>query len=211
MARSTMAARSFSSPQGELDMHRLRRALERVSFDQTLGGRLDESDGETLPTPCGALSRRSLTDSSKIILTVKARLSLSFLLPSIHSSVAFFLTVTPSDGLLFPASPLDWDSFTDPEYLFTAAPLEDPPPGQCRSLIHGVLGGRPLSWEVTVDLGHLWTPEGQETTVGGGSGGGGGGEPWEEIIHQLTARSVIRDFEKMAEKETDIEHGEVFL
>ncbi|XP_029930155.1 von Willebrand factor A domain-containing protein 5B2 [Myripristis murdjan] len=173
LARSTMAARSFSSPQGELDMHRLRRALERVSFDQTLGGRLDESDGETLPTPCGALSRRSLTDSN---------------------------------GLLFPASPLDWDSFTDPEYLFTAAPLEDPPPGQCRSLIHGVLGGQPLSWEVTVDLGHLWTPEGQETTVGGGSGGGGG-EPWEEIIHQLTARSVIRDFEKMAEKETDIEHG----
>lgn len=28
---------------------------------------------------------------------------------------------------------------------------------------------------------------------------------WDEIIHQLTARSVIRDFENMAEKETDIE------
>uniref|UniRef100_UPI003AAF5C25 von Willebrand factor A domain-containing protein 5B2 n=1 Tax=Centroberyx gerrardi TaxID=166262 RepID=UPI003AAF5C25 len=180
LARSTMAARSFSSPQGELDMHRLRRALERVSFDQTLGGRLDESDGEAQPTPRGALSRRSLTDSN---------------------------------GLLFPASPLDWDSFTDPEYLFTAVP-PDPPPGQCRSLIHGLLGDRPVSWEVTVDLGHLWPPEGQGTTGGsaggggeGGGGGGRGGEPWEEIIHQLTARSVIRDFEKMAEKENDIEHG----
>ncbi|XP_041659513.1 von Willebrand factor A domain-containing protein 5B1 [Cheilinus undulatus] len=158
LARSTMAARSFSSPQGELEMHRLRRALERVSFDQTLGGRLEEN------------------------------------------------------GLLFPASPLDWDSFTDPEYLFTAAPPEDPPPGQCRLLIHGMLGGRQVSWEVTVDLGHLCTSEGQETpeadvSPGGGEEGGREGEPWEGIIHQLTARSVIRDFEKMAEKEVDGRHG----
>uniref|UniRef100_A0A3Q2YGH5 von Willebrand factor A domain containing 5B2 n=1 Tax=Hippocampus comes TaxID=109280 RepID=A0A3Q2YGH5_HIPCM len=116
LARSTMAARSFSSPQGELEMHRLRRALERVSFDQTLGGRLDESDGETKPPE--TLSRRSLNDS----------------------------------GLLFPASPLDWDNFTDPDYLFTAVPLEDPQPGQCRSLIHGLLCGRPVTWEATVNL-----------------------------------------------------------
>ncbi|XP_033993463.1 von Willebrand factor A domain-containing protein 5B1 isoform X4 [Trematomus bernacchii] len=177
LARSTMAARSFSSPQGELEMHRLRRALERVSFDQTLGGRLDESDGETKPPSRSTLSRRSLTDSN---------------------------------GLLFPASPLDWDSFTDPEYLFTAVPAEAPPPGQCRSLIHGLLSGRPVSWEVTVDLGHLWTPESQDTLVTEGCGGGEeekGGEPWEEMIHQLTARSVIRDFEKMAEKENDSGHG----
>uniref|UniRef100_A0A3B4V020 von Willebrand factor A domain-containing protein 5B2-like n=1 Tax=Seriola dumerili TaxID=41447 RepID=A0A3B4V020_SERDU len=116
-----------------------------------------------------------------------------------------------SHGLLFPASPLDWDNFTDPEYLFTAVPPEDPPPGQCRSRIHGLLSGRPVSWEVTVDLGHLWTPEGQETSGAEGCGGGGeegkGGEPWEEIIHQLAARSVIRDFEKMAEKESDIGHA----
>uniref|UniRef100_A0A8D3DKY4 von Willebrand factor A domain containing 5B2 n=1 Tax=Scophthalmus maximus TaxID=52904 RepID=A0A8D3DKY4_SCOMX len=178
LARSTMAARSFSSPQGELEMHRLRRALERVSFDQALGGRLDESDGETKPPPRGALSHRSLTDSN---------------------------------GLLFPASPMDWDNFTDPEYLFTAVQPEDPPPGQCRSLIHGLLSGRPVSWEVSVDLGHLWTPEGEGTPGTEGCGGEGeegrGEEPWEDIIHQLTARSVIRDFEKMAEKETDVGHG----
>lgn len=66
MARSAMSARSFSSPQGELDMHRLRRALERVSFDQAVGGRLEESDGENQPTPRGGLSRRSLTDSSRL-------------------------------------------------------------------------------------------------------------------------------------------------
>ncbi|XP_067385509.1 von Willebrand factor A domain-containing protein 5B2 isoform X2 [Channa argus] len=178
LARSTMAARSFSSPQGELEMHRLRRALERVSFDQTLGGRLDESDCETKPQSRRTLSRRSLTDSN---------------------------------GLLFPASPMDWDSFTDPEYLFTAVPPDDPPPGQCRSIIHGLLCGRPVSWEVIVDLGHLWNPEGQETSGAEHYGGGGeevrGREPWAEIIHQLTARSVIRDFEKMAEKESDNGHG----
>ncbi|XP_023865897.1 von Willebrand factor A domain-containing protein 5B1 [Salvelinus sp. IW2-2015] len=176
LARSAMSARSFSSPQGELDMHRLRRALERVSFDQAVGGRLEESDGENQPTPRGGLSRRSLTDSN---------------------------------GLLFPVSPLDWDSFTDPEYLFTAAPLDDPPtpPAQCRSLIHGLLGSRPVSWEVTVDLTQLWASEDQGTGGTSGGEGGGRGDLWEEIIHQLTARSAIRDFEKMAEKESDIEHG----
>uniref|UniRef100_A0A8B9HDE1 von Willebrand factor A domain containing 5B2 n=1 Tax=Astyanax mexicanus TaxID=7994 RepID=A0A8B9HDE1_ASTMX len=102
-----------------------------------------------------------------------------------------------SHGLLFPASPLDWDSFTDPEGLFAAAPSSDPQggPAQCRSVIHGLLGSRPVSWEVSVDLSVLWAPE--VPTRG----------PWDEIIHQLTARSVIRDFENMAEKETDIEHG----
>lgn len=70
-----------------------------------------------------------------------------------------------------------------------------------------------------MDMGHLWTPESQETAVVEGCGGRGGeggeegrrGEPWEEIIHQLTARSVIRDFEKMAEKESDTGHGEAKL
>lgn len=60
-----MSARSFSSPQGELDMHRLRRALEKVSFDQAVGGKLEESDSEMLPSSREAVSRRSLTDSSE--------------------------------------------------------------------------------------------------------------------------------------------------
>uniref|UniRef100_W5K1S3 von Willebrand factor A domain containing 5B2 n=1 Tax=Astyanax mexicanus TaxID=7994 RepID=W5K1S3_ASTMX len=160
LARCALAGRSFSSPQGDLDMHRLRRALERVSFEQAVGGRIEEHDTETLNTPQA-------------------------------------LSLTDSNGLLFPASPLDWDSFTDPEGLFAAAPSSDPQggPAQCRSVIHGLLGSRPVSWEVSVDLSVLWAPE--VPTRG----------PWDEIIHQLTARSVIRDFENMAEKETDIEHG----
>ncbi|XP_077413737.1 von Willebrand factor A domain-containing protein 5B2 [Vanacampus margaritifer] len=175
LARSTMAARSFSSPQGELEMHRLRRALERVSFDQTLGGKLDESDGETKPPE--TLSHRSLNDSS---------------------------------GLLFPASPLDWDNFTDPEYLFTAVPPDPPQAGQCRSLIHGLLGGRPVSWEASVNLAHLLNPEDRKAPAGDGHRSKGGGrerESWEEIVHQLTARSVIRDFEKMAERENQTGHA----
>lgn len=116
------------------------------------------------------------------------------------------------DGLLFPASPLDWDSLTDPEYLFAAAPPETPPPGQCRSLIHGFLNGKPVSWEVTVDLRHLWSPEGQEITSTEGSGEGEeeGRKSWEELLHQLTARSAIRDFEKMAENEGVTGHGDRF-
>ncbi|KAI7809549.1 von Willebrand factor A domain-containing protein 5B2 [Triplophysa rosa] len=163
LARSALAGRSFSSPQGDLDMHRLRRALERVSFEQAVGGRLEESDTDTHSTPRGALSRPSLTDSS----------------------------------LLFPGSPLDWDNFTDLEGLFSAAPQVTG--AQCRSVIHGTQGGRSLSWEVCVDLSPLGAPEGTATPSTGG-------RPWDEIIHQLTARSVIRDFENMAEKETDIEH-----
>lgn len=64
-----------------------------------------------------------------------------------------------------------------------------------------------------MDLGHLWTPENQKTPVvekySVGTGEEGKlGEQWGEMIHQLTARSVIRDFEKMAEKESDTGHGE---
>ncbi|XP_059357316.1 von Willebrand factor A domain-containing protein 5B2 isoform X2 [Carassius carassius] len=162
LARSALASRSFSSPQGDLDMHRLRRALEKVSFEQAVGGRLEESDTDTHSTSRGGLSRPSLTESN---------------------------------SLLFPGSPLDWDTFTDPEGLFSAVPPNEfqASGAECRSVIHGMLGGRAVSWEVRVDLSLLWDT--LSTSTGS----------WDEIIHQLTARSVIRDFENMAEKETDIE------
>ena len=82
-----------------------------------------------------------------------------------------------------------------------------------------------MSWEVTVDLRSLWAPEEQGSPASGGGGEeeeeeeeeeecgreGNYEDPWEEMLHQLTARSVIRDFEKMAEKESDIEHGGLFF
>nr|XP_023674194.1 von Willebrand factor A domain-containing protein 5B2-like isoform X1 [Paramormyrops kingsleyae]XP_023674195.1 von Willebrand factor A domain-containing protein 5B2-like isoform X1 [Paramormyrops kingsleyae]XP_023674196.1 von Willebrand factor A domain-containing protein 5B2-like isoform X1 [Paramormyrops kingsleyae]XP_023674197.1 von Willebrand factor A domain-containing protein 5B2-like isoform X1 [Paramormyrops kingsleyae] len=166
LARSALSGRSFSSPQGELDLYRLRRALEKVSFHQTLGGRVDEGDGRVLPNQREVLSRRSLTDSN---------------------------------SLVFPASPLDWDNFTDPECLFAAASPEETaePRTQCRSVIHGLLGDKPVSWEVVVDLSQLWRPKDLGPVAG----------DWKEIMHQLTARSVIRDFENMAEREPEAEHG----
>lgn len=44
LARAALSGRSFSTPHGELDAHRLRQALEKVSQkrNQSLEGRLDE-------------------------------------------------------------------------------------------------------------------------------------------------------------------------
>lgn len=47
-----------------------------------------------------------------------------------------------------------------------------------------------------MDLCVLWSPEEAPR------------DTWDEIVHHLSARSVILDFENMAEKEKDIEHGE---
>lgn len=77
-------------------------------------------------------------------------------------------------------------------------PSDEPQALQARSLIHGLLGGRPVSWEVAVDLSPLWAPQSPTPPAA---------DPWGEIVHQLAAHSVIRDFENMAEKESDIEHG----
>ncbi len=46
-------------------MHRLRRALEKVSFEQAVEGRLEEGDTDSQSTSPGGLSRPSLTDSSE--------------------------------------------------------------------------------------------------------------------------------------------------
>ncbi|XP_028649189.2 von Willebrand factor A domain-containing protein 5B1 isoform X1 [Erpetoichthys calabaricus] len=165
IAMSAMSARSFSSPQGELDMHRLRRALERVSFDQVLGGRQEEQNRLKRSDGQGTQSQKSLSDSN---------------------------------GLLFPASPLDWDGLIDPDYLFCPVPTEQE---KCsgRAIIHGVLDGQPASWEVTIDLESLFASGNRPTCQHG--------EGWEEMVHQLTAHSIIRDYENLAEQEGDIEHG----
>ncbi|TSU88988.1 von Willebrand factor A domain-containing protein 5B1 [Bagarius yarrelli] len=153
LARAALAGRSFSSPQGELDMHRLRKALERFSFQQAVGGSLEECYTETHNIPEGALC------------------------------------LTDSNGFLCPASPLDWDGFTDSESIFADTPVP------CRAVIHGLLGSKPMSWEVSLDLCVLWSPEETPRDI------------WNELVHHLAARSIIRDFEFMAERKTDIEHG----
>lgn len=53
-----------------------------------------------------------------------------------------------------------------------------------------------MSWEVSIDLCVLLSSKEAPRDI------------WDEIVHHLAARSVIRDFENMAQKETDLEHGE---
>ncbi|XP_005996809.1 von Willebrand factor A domain-containing protein 5B2 [Latimeria chalumnae] len=180
LARAALSGRSFSSPQGELDMHHLRKALEKVSHGenqsrkQSLASKLE--DQESQQTPRSVLASRSLADSNSV---------------------------------LFSACPLDWDTFTDPQYLFTAAPSEEagdatgnaPPMTHCRLVIHGLVSGKAVSWEVTANLASLFHQDGVE------NGQMAHGDGWEDLLHHLTARSVIQDFENMAEKESERDHG----
>uniref|UniRef100_A0A4W3H308 von Willebrand factor A domain containing 5B1 n=1 Tax=Callorhinchus milii TaxID=7868 RepID=A0A4W3H308_CALMI len=69
----------------------------------------------------------------------------------------------------------------------------------CKAVISGLLSGEVLRWEVTFDLGSLLDH--------GKVQGGFQEDPWNETVHHLAAKSVIRDFEQMAEKECEIEHG----
>ncbi|NXX86780.1 VW5B1 protein, partial [Urocolius indicus] len=56
-----------------------------------------------------------------------------------------------------------------------------------------------VQWEVTFDIHPLFQE--RESQVDGDT------DLWNETFHHLAAKSVIRDFEQMAEKECEIEHG----
>uniref|UniRef100_A0A452ID35 Uncharacterized protein n=1 Tax=Gopherus agassizii TaxID=38772 RepID=A0A452ID35_9SAUR len=174
LARAALSGRSFSSPHGELDAHRLRRALEKVSQkrNQSLEGKLDEIGPELQRL------RRSLADSSNLL--------------------------SPSH--------LDWDMLVEPPYLFSASPTAECGeceggaclPLRCQVVIHALNAGKPVSWEVTVTLESLLQArarEGkdelpQELCKG-----------WDKLLHHLTASSVIRDHENVAQREAELEHS----
>ncbi|KAJ8412009.1 hypothetical protein AAFF_G00142760 [Aldrovandia affinis] len=69
----------------------------------------------------------------------------------------------------------------------------------CKAMITGLLCGKPVKWEVQFDLEPFLKGRGQEEKVHE--------DLWNETFHHLAARSIIRDFEQMAEKECEIEHG----
>ncbi|XP_007887560.2 von Willebrand factor A domain-containing protein 5B1 [Callorhinchus milii] len=179
MAQAALSNRSFSSPNGQLDMHHLHRALEKVSTDrenlnQSLGGRINECGSQQFQT--NSLSRKSLTDSS---------------------------------SLSFQASTPDWDTFFDPESLFSPVISEElsvtetdsVPAMHCKSVIYGLICGKPVTWDVTTSLTSLYGASIQEEPMQNEE------NVWKEILHQLAAQSVIKDFENMAEKESEIEYG----
>ncbi|XP_044885916.1 von Willebrand factor A domain-containing protein 5B2 isoform X6 [Mauremys mutica] len=174
LARAALSGRSFSSPHGELDAHRLRRALEKVSQkrNQSLEGKLDEIGPELQRL------RRSLADSSNLL--------------------------SPSH--------LDWDMLVEPPYLFSTSPAAERGecegaaclPLRCQVVIHALSAGKPVSWEVTATLEPLLQArdgEGKEELPQ---------EPckaWDKLLHHLTASSVIRDHENVAQREAELEHS----
>ncbi|NXL48827.1 VW5B1 protein, partial [Podilymbus podiceps] len=56
-----------------------------------------------------------------------------------------------------------------------------------------------VQWEVTFDIHPLFRERESQAD--------GDADLWSETFHQLAAKSVIRDFEQLAEKECEIEHG----
>ncbi|NXO30095.1 VW5B1 protein, partial [Cisticola juncidis] len=56
-----------------------------------------------------------------------------------------------------------------------------------------------VQWEVTFDIHPLFQERGRQ--------GDGDTDPWSETFHHLAAKSLIQDFEQLAERECEIEHG----
>lgn len=117
-------------------------------------------------------------------------------------------------GQLPSPAQLDWDMLVDAQYLFAASPAADAANvasgvssesgWQCRAVIHGYIGSSNHSWEGTINLEQLLNGAGEDF------------ETYTEYekcydLHQLAARSVIRDNEDMAWRECDIEHGNTCL
>lgn len=70
----------------------------------------------------------------------------------------------------------------------------------------GLQNGEPVKWEITFDLSGLF-----QSREGKGQGEEGeeegGGDIWNETFHHLAAKSIVQDFEQLAEREFEIEHG----
>ncbi|XP_041713688.1 von Willebrand factor A domain-containing protein 5B1-like [Coregonus clupeaformis] len=71
--------------------------------------------------------------------------------------------------------------------------------GDCKAVVSGLLCGKPVKWEVTFDINPYLKGREREEKVHE--------ELWNETFHHLAGRSIIQDFEHMADKECEIEHG----
>ncbi|XP_037539730.1 von Willebrand factor A domain-containing protein 5B1 [Nematolebias whitei] len=71
--------------------------------------------------------------------------------------------------------------------------------GDCKAVVSGLLCGKPMKWEVAFDIKPFLNGREREEKVHE--------DLWNETFHHLAGRSIIRDFEHMAEKESEIEHG----
>ncbi|KAM8927489.1 von Willebrand factor A domain-containing protein 5B1 isoform 2-T2 [Pelodytes ibericus] len=70
---------------------------------------------------------------------------------------------------------------------------------QCKAVVRGLMGNQPVHWKISFDIQKLFrereSREDDESDL------------WNETFHHLTAKSIIRDFEQLTERECDIEHG----
>ncbi|XP_041655991.1 von Willebrand factor A domain-containing protein 5B1 [Cheilinus undulatus] len=71
--------------------------------------------------------------------------------------------------------------------------------GYCKAVVSGLLCGKPAKWEVAFDIEPFLNGREREEKVHE--------ELWNETFHHLAGRSIIYDFEHMADKECEIEHG----
>ncbi|XP_018541948.1 von Willebrand factor A domain-containing protein 5B1 [Lates calcarifer] len=71
--------------------------------------------------------------------------------------------------------------------------------GDCKAVVSGLLCGKPMKWEVVFDIEPFLNGREREEKVHE--------ELWNETFHHLAGRSIIHDFEHMANKECEIEHG----
>lgn len=72
--------------------------------------------------------------------------------------------------------------------------------GDCKAVVSGLLCGKEVKWEVTFDIEPYLKGREREEKVHE--------DLWNETFHHLAAHSIIQDFEQMAERECEIEHGE---
>ncbi|RMC02021.1 hypothetical protein DUI87_21183 [Hirundo rustica rustica] len=130
LARAALAGRSFSTPHGELDAHRLFQALEKVSQkrNQSLEGRLDELGPQPRQMQPSAMESNNLLSPTHL---------------------DWDMLVEPS--YLFSASPAAPEPGR-PSLGDASAPL------RCQVVIHALRAGKPVSWEVTASLESLLQP-----------------------------------------------------
>ncbi|CAJ1084511.1 von Willebrand factor A domain-containing protein 5B1 [Xyrichtys novacula] len=71
--------------------------------------------------------------------------------------------------------------------------------GYCKAVVSGLLCGKAVKWEVAFDIEPFLNGREREEKVHE--------ELWNETFHHMAGRSIIHDFEHMADKECEIEHG----
>ncbi|XP_042636200.1 von Willebrand factor A domain-containing protein 5B1 [Orycteropus afer afer] len=91
----------------------------------------------------------------------------------------------------------DWEPLTELEEWAGAGRAATLGPVLGKAVVKGLRNSQRVQWEVSFELG----PPGPEQD------GDRDADLWNETFHHLAARAIIRDFEQLAERESEIEQG----